>query len=398
MKVFWCDNCGQLVFFENSQCVSCGKSLVFVPDAMEMRSFDFGAIDPKSSALPNPEGWRLCANYQDHDICNWAVPAADDNPLCRSCRLTRVIPNLDIPDNVTRWFRLEAAKRRLLFTLMTLRLPVEMKSAPTDLHGLTFEFLADPAPGAPSTPGAAPVLTGHDQGVITINVAEADDAERERRRAQLREPYRTLLGHMRHEIGHYYWDILIQDGNRLEEFREVFGDDRADYAAALQQHYASPPSLGWQSGFVSDYARSHPWEDWAESWAHYLHIWDVLETAGYAGLRLRPKVKDAPSVKIQPPPEDGITSFDQMIADFFPLTYVINNLNRGLGQPDGYPFILSAPAVEKLRFVHDTIAQYTTASSASLAPSAAPAAAQGTSPPPDRRSAAPSSPAPSPRR
>ncbi len=349
MKVFWCDNCGQLVFFENSQCVSCGMSLAFTPDALEMRSFDFAAIDPDQGTLANHPGWRLCANYRQHDICNWMVAADDDNPLCRSCRLTRVIPNLEVPENVTRWFRLEGAKRRLLFTLLMLKLPADMKREPTDAEGLAFEFLADPAPGAPC------VMTGHDQGTITINVAEADDAERERRRTLLKEPYRTLLGHMRHEVGHYYWDRLIRDGGRLEEFRKVFGDDRADYAAALQQHYAAPVSLAWQSGYVSDYASAHPWEDWAESWAHYLHIWDVLETAGYAGLRLRPKVKEAPSVKIQPPPEGEPPSFDQMIADFFPLTYVINNLNRGLGQPDGYPFILSPSAVEKLRFVHETI-------------------------------------------
>lgn len=352
MKVFWCDNCGQLVFFENSQCVSCGCNLVFVPDEMEMRSFRFPAIDPKSGALDTSRDWKLCANYQQHDICNWAVPISDDNPLCRSCRLTRIIPNLEIQENVLRWYRLEGAKRRLLFTLLTLRLPVEGKAQPTDENGLAFEFLADPAPHQ------ATIMTGHLLGTITVSVAEADDAERERRRTMLNEPYRTVLGHMRHEVGHYFWDLLVRDTDRVEAFRKVFGDERADYGAALQQYYAAPPSLAWQNGFVTSYASAHPWEDWAESWAHYLHIWDVLETAGHAGLRLRPKVKDAPSVKIEPPPAEAFPSFDVMIAEWFPLTYVINNLTRGLGQPDGYPFVLSVSAVEKLRFIHDVIADY----------------------------------------
>ena len=352
MKVFWCDNCGQLVFFENSQCVTCGCNLVFVPDAMAMRSFRLSAIDPATGALDTDKDWKVCANYRQHDICNWGVPVADSNPLCRSCRLTRVIPNLDVPENVVRWFRLEGAKRRLLYTLMTLKLPIEGKAGPTDENGLAFEFLADP------TPDAATVMTGHMHGTITVSAAEADDAERERRRTLLNEPYRTLLGHMRHEVGHYFWDRLVRDNDRVEKFRSVFGDERADYSAALQQYYSAPPSLAWQNGFVTSYASAHPWEDWAESWAHYLHIWDVLETAGHAGLRLRPKLKEVPSVKIEQPDPGSHPSFDQMIADWFPLTYVINNLTRGLGQPDGYPFVLSLPAVEKLRFIHETVAEF----------------------------------------
>jgi hypothetical protein len=171
----------------------------------------------------------------------------------------------------------------------------------------------------------------------------------------MHEPYRTLLGHFRHEIGHYYWYRLLQSTSRLDAFRELFGDDRADYAAALQNHYEQGAPADWQSRFISAYASSHPWEDWAETWAHYLHMTDTLETAAASGLSLKPKRKDEPALKSDPKLVKR-SIFDRMIADWFPLTYLLNNLNRGLGLPDGYPFVLSEPVVEKLRFIHDTIA------------------------------------------
>ena len=132
-----------------------------------------------------------------------------------------MIPDLSLPENLSRWRALEAAKHRLFYTLFQLRLPVETQAESP--AGLAFQFLADVGPGAPS------VMTGHADGVITINLAEADDAERERRRQQMGELYRTLLGHFRHEIGHYYWDRLIANTPHLEEFRRIFGDERQDY-------------------------------------------------------------------------------------------------------------------------------------------------------------------------
>ena len=181
-------------------------------------------------------------------------------------------------------------------------------------------------------------------------MAEADDPERERRRVQLHEPYRTLLGHFRHEIGHYYWDRLIRDGAQLAEFRSLFGDERRDYALALKEYYGNggaPPD--WQRHFVSPYATSHPWEDWAETWAHYLHITDTLETAAACGLSLRPRNNNEPALDhIVLQTADRSVAFDQLIADWFPVTYVLNNLNRGMGLPDAYPFVLSPAAIEKL--------------------------------------------------
>ena len=204
MKIFHCDHCGHLLFFENTECVSCGHRVAYLPDLQLVGSLDPDGDDTWRSPLPQAaeSGYRLCQNDKIEGICNWAVPADDDNPLCVSCRITRVIPNLADPANRSAWYRLEAAKRRLLFTLIELGLPMPNRIDDPE-RGLTFEFLAD------ADPGGAPVLTGHADGVITVNIAEADDAERERRRTAMHEPYRTLLGHMRHESGHYYWDRLI---------------------------------------------------------------------------------------------------------------------------------------------------------------------------------------------
>ena len=196
------------------------------------------------------------------------------------------------------------------------------------------------------------MLTGHADGVITVNIAEADDAEREKRRAAMHEPYRTLLGHMRHESGHYFWDRLIKGTVEIEEFRSLFGDERADYAQSLSAHYERGAQADWQERFVSEYASSHPWEDWAETWAHYLHMVDTLETAAVCGLSLKPRRRDEPALPKMPQPESSQpAAFDLLIDSWFPLTYVLNNLNRGLGLVDAYPFVLSPPVVAKLRFV-----------------------------------------------
>jgi hypothetical protein len=199
------------------------------------------------------------------------------------------------------------------------------------------------------------VLTGHDNGLITVNIAEADDVLREQQRTQQREPYRTLLGHFRHEIGHYYWDRLIQNSASLEAFREKFGDERADYQAALNRHYEQGPPEHWEREFISAYATTHPWEDWAESWAHSLHMIDALETARATGVMLRPRHAEEPKLATPADPLQPGADFDRMVDEWMALTYILNNLNRGLGLADSYPFVLSAPVIEKLRFVHDTM-------------------------------------------
>jgi hypothetical protein len=297
--------------------------------------------------------YRLCNNYSQENICNWAIPADEPDTLCQSCRFTQVVPNLTEPGNKAAWYKLEVAKRRLLYTLMHLGCDIKSKVDDPE-RGLAFAFLAE-AGGSESTP----VLTGHANGLITINVSEADDAERERRRQQLHEPYRTLLGHFRHEVGHYYWDRLIKDSSALNTFREYFGDERKDYALSLQDHYQQGPPVDWQSRHVSAYAAAHPWEDWAETWAHYLHMTDALETAVACGLSLRPRRPDEPRLKsdLHLTNRDA-ESFNQLLEGWVPLTYVLNNLNRGLGLQDGYPFVLSAAAIDKLRMVHMTIGHH----------------------------------------
>jgi hypothetical protein len=213
-----------------------------------------------------------------------------------------------------------------------------------------FEFLAD-QPGQP-------VLTGHAQGVITLNVAEADDAERVKRRVEMHEPYRTLLGHFRHESGHYYWDRLVDEGGRVEAFRQVFGDERADYGQALQAHYARGGALpDWQEHYVSAYATAHPWEDWAETWAHYLHMVDLLETAAAYNTRVSLPGQGIGLDEVINPLGTARPSFDALVRQWVPLTLMVNSLNRSLGQEDAYPFALSPNALGKLRFVHDGIAE-----------------------------------------
>ena len=347
MKVFHCDHCGQLVFFENVECVKCNHVLAYVPGPRDLVSLDplhGGAFT--TPALPG-RAFKLCANYTRRDVCNWALHADDPNPLCRACRLTRTIPDLDRPGNRRSWYRLEVAKRRLLYTLEQLKLPTPSK-AENPQQGLVFDFLEQTA--------TQHVLTGHDEGVITVNIAEADDAERERRRQQMHEPYRTLLGHFRHEIGHYFWDRLIEGSSHLDAFRQLFGDERADYNQSLQQHYREGAPAGWQRQYVSAYATMHPWEDWAETWAHYLHVTDTLETAAACGVSIRPHRRDEPAMYHAPDPlAEQRIPFDAMLAGWLPLTYMLNNLNRGLGIGDAYPFVLSKPAVEKMRFVHEVI-------------------------------------------
>jgi hypothetical protein len=354
VKTFHCTNCQNLVFFENNLCLACGHLLAYLPDRGDMAALlqrTDGVWQVRFGAVHDGE-YRLCGNYTDYDICNWAVPASSAERLCQSCQLTTVIPNLDQPGSTQAWYRLESAKRRLVYTLLALRLPVSPKSEANNT-GLAFEFLKD---STKPNGDRNRVSTGHDDGLITINVAEADDVQRERQRAAQNEPYRTLLGHFRHESGHYYWDRLVEHSNRLPAFREVFGDERESYADAMKRHYESGPPPNWQHNFVSAYATMHPWEDWAETWAHFLHIVDTLETATSAGLRLQPLRGDEPSLAATSSLEvRNVLDFDKLIDEWLPLTYVMNNLSRGLGLSDAYPFVLSAAAIRKLRFVSDTV-------------------------------------------
>jgi hypothetical protein len=340
MKLFQCQNCGQPLYFENIRCESCGLALGYLPECEAVTALKEDAGQRIALAAPG-QLYRYCAN-EPHGVCNWLVAADSTDPFCAACRHNRTIPDLTLPDNLAHWRMLEAAKHRLFYTLLKLRLPLRTKAE--DPAGLAFDFLAD---------GAASVLTGHENGLITINLSEADDAERERRRHQMGEPYRTLLGHFRHEIAHYYWDRLVADSPSLDLFREVFGDERRDYGEALQEYYAKGAPADWPDHFVSAYASSHPWEDFAETWAHYFHMVDTLETAGAFGLVVKPKVSQSVAAKVDYDPHSGDMS--RLIDAWLPLTFAVNSINRSMGLHDLYPFVLSPTAIAKLAFVHERV-------------------------------------------
>jgi hypothetical protein len=353
MKRFRCDQCQTLVVLENDRCTCCGSRLAYVTDLRRLVSWSTPGSEVMMTRPLGPDGrsYQLCTNYAEHNTCNWVVAVEDENEFCVSCRHTKTIPNLTQPANAERWYRLEAAKRRLFVGLLDLGLPIDTLDDP-EAFPLVFQFLADEV-----TPEGTkkPTLTGHDDGLITINIAEADDDERERRRVAMHEPYRTLVGHFRHEVGHYYWDRLIKNSRRLKPCRSMFGDERADYGEALAAHYKAPVP-NWQQNFISSYASSHPWEDWAETWAHYLHMVDSLETAHEGGLSLNPRRKTDPRlIPVRTFSTSGSRSFQSMLDRWRSLAYVLNDLNRGLGLQDAYPFVLSDPVIAKLEFVHKTI-------------------------------------------
>ncbi|WP_090682924.1 zinc-binding metallopeptidase family protein [Paraburkholderia phenazinium] len=348
MRTFNCNRCEQLVFYENVRCERCEALLGYVPELGELSAFEDASDGRWRSLHPRANGalYRQCHNYAVENVCNWMIPADQPDTLCRSCQFTRTIPNLAAPDNRLYWYRLEVAKRRLLYTLTALGIKVASRHDDPQT-GLEFEFLEE-------NPDGGKVLTGHDNGLITLNIAEADDAYRERTRTAMHEPYRTLLGHFRHETGHYYFDRLVAGTPWLEPFRALFGDESVDYAEALETYYRDGAPADWTQSYVSAYATMHPWEDWAETWAHYLLIVDVLDTATSYGVALIPRDPGGPTLTDQTPVEDA--SFDNLMKRWFPLTYALNSLNRSLGMADGYPFTLAPLVIEKLRLVHKVIA------------------------------------------
>ena len=318
MRSFTCPSCGNLLFFENSTCVVCGTAVGY---------------SRADRALLAVDGHHRCANAVLAG-CNWVT----DSPgtLCDCCALTRTRPaDGDAPEA---FVRAEAAKRRLLHQLDDLGLPV---------GDVAFDLLSSEAEH---------VITGHASGLITIDLAEGVDSHREAMREQMAEPYRTLLGHFRHEVGHWYWEVLVDRAGGHDRFREVFGDERADYQEALRKHYAGTPEPGWNATHVSTYATSHPWEDWAETFAHLLHIRDTVQTAAAYGVRVAGRdIPPHPLAPVDAEPREQDEEFDQLIDTWLPLSRAVNQLNRSMGKDDLYPFVLSPLVLAKLRLVDSLV-------------------------------------------
>jgi hypothetical protein len=327
MRSWTCEVCGQLVFFENSACLRCKSALAFDWGPRELRT--------------RPEAPR-CAN-RDLIGCNGLAARAGE--LCFACALTRTRPNDADVHGIAQWAEAERAKRRLVFELGELGLPTD---------GLSFDLLSS---------AQEPVTTGHADGLVTLDLAESDDDEREQRRVQMGEPYRTLLGHMRHEVGHFYFTVLVADDATRTAARAVFGDEREDYQAALDRHYAQGPPDDWADEHVSAYATMHPAEDWAETFAHVLHLRDALQTARAYGVRVDGPA-GRPDLHAEPVVVQGRVGLREVLDDWLGLTYALNALNRSLGYDDLYPFVLSGPVVEKLDFVDDLVAKCSVAAPA----------------------------------
>jgi len=325
MKPFRCD-CGALIFFDNVKCLTCGRELGFAPEVHSLVALEAAPDGNYLNRLEPKVPYAKCHNYTEYQACNWLVPVGSDSALCRSCRLNRVIPDLSNDDNRVKWARVEAAKRRLIYGLDALKLPLESKEANVEL-GLAFDIKAGTAENV--------VITGHQDGVITFNLDEADSVTREKTRLAMNERYRCPLGHLRHESGHYYFDLLLRNSPAIMEFRQLFGDEREDYDAALKQHYARVGNAEPSPDFVSHYASSHPWEDWAETWAHYLHMVDTLETAQSFGAM-----------------KNKARTFDELISSWLRLTIVLNALNHSMGLDDAYPFQIGSVVKCKLEFIH----------------------------------------------
>lgn len=335
MKIFKCPNCSSTVFFENTHCVKCNSVLGY---NVNIDEFDL------------PEGYhsnvntnlKFCYNHQ-FSVCNWLIEDDDKNRFCKACELNRKVPNKSDIEAFRKWQKLEIAKHRLIYQLIKLKLPIDSKLKKE--NGIAFDFISEN--------NKDKLVTGHSNGVVTILLSEADSVHREQLKKQMHEIYRTLLGHFRHEIGHYYWMLLFENQVDLQNFRNLFGDETQDYGLAIETHYKNGAPSNWNQKFISKYASSHPWEDWAETWAHYLHIMDTLETGHYLGLTFTDSLAQNHLNHSSNCPNSYLTKDFKIIFDAnMQLTSAANSLNRSMGVPDIYPFIVPNEVFKKLDFIH----------------------------------------------
>lgn len=320
MRSFSCRVCGNQLYFENTVCVVCGSTLGF-----SRRERDIVPLGEDGAYVDDGRWiWHSCVN-RELSGCTWLTEIPGGT--CFSCSLTRTRP-ADVDARGLSQFPLaEAAKRHLVVELDALGLPIVTREDDPE-HGLAFDLLSSVAEN---------VVIGHEDGVITLDLAEGDDVHREKVRVDLAEPYRTMLGHFRHEIGHYYEAVLVT-GPLQEQVRELFGDETADYQAAIDRHYAEGAPDGWEESFISVYATMHPFEDFAETFAHVLHISDTVDTATAHGL----STVDA----------SAFSSFRDLVTGvWLPMSNALNQINRSMGAGDLYPFAIPPRVLDKLDLV-----------------------------------------------
>ncbi len=330
MRDFLCRKCGQRLSFENSLCLNCSSNLGFW-----LSNRTIYDLDENGQATIDETLVERCADFEVAQ-CNWLVKWTGSPGLCESCSLTRTRPSDSDVEAMAEFGRAESAKRRVILELDELGLPIFGRDKDPQ-NGLAFDLLSS---------SQESVITGHADGVITLDLAEGDDVHREQMRVELAEPYRTVLGHFRHEIGHFYQMVLIDPDHR-PGFEELFGNPDDDYQAALDRHYSEGAPNGWEERYVSSYATMHPAEDFAETFAHYLHIRDTLDTAAAFAM--------APAGSTLDSELPGDVGFDRIVEWWLPLTWALNQINRSMGHPDLYPFVLPEPVLTKIRYVHNLI-------------------------------------------
>ena len=351
MRLFRCNNCGNPVYFENRSCIKCGSRLGFVPEDIGLFALQRDATQPDRWRRVDQQQflYRFCPNAV-FDVCNWVVRAESPEIYCQACRYNGLVPDPKTQDGLRRWRAISDAQRHLFYSFLRWDLPRPGRQE-DPVGGLLFDLKDDTI-----LPDGTcePVLIGHDEGHIVIRTAEADDPTREQQRAMMNEPYRTLLGHFRHESGHFIWNKMVRDVGKTDSFRRIFGDESVDYQQALDGHYKVGPKRGWGSHFISYYATTHPWEDFAECFAHVLHIVDSLETAHMFGIALAPSnpTQIAAAANFDP---YSVLDFERIAEVWIPLSVALNTIHHSMGERDLYPFILTPVIKQKLAYVHGLV-------------------------------------------
>ncbi len=347
MQTYSCA-CGQRLFFDNTQCLRCWRTVGWCPCCRTIAGLDATGMAWRYVCTRCHSNVRVCQNSADYDVCNRCVVADQpppggtiDRPLCDMCQFNSTIPDLSVPGNQVRWQRLEAAKRRVLRQFQLLRLPPYFGagSGPP----LRFDFKADAIPTDQGwrPMGQETVYTGHAEGRVTINVREADSVEREKLRVAFGESHRTLAGHFRHELAHYLYDTCVAGSDRRNRFDITFGDPNSPpYGDALNRYYQQGPSYDWPNRYVSAYASMHPLEDWAETTAALLEIHGLLETARHHGYAMIDLTADA---------------FSTALTQFADLCVFLNEVNRDIGLPEVLTGQYAEPVRQKFTFAHDTL-------------------------------------------